>query len=207
MNNVQLIEAVKRGDIESVKDLIAAGEDINQRDEYGWTPLNWASGKGSLDLVTLLVEKGADVFAVGRDQRTPYLIALAAGHVEVVLFLREAEAKTGKAVPRPPRKYCKAYYLQDLRQFPEFVETRKNWKPSNDGSKDVNSESREFTDDDVVFIHQDFTVTQSMWHNENIIFDQVTPEWEDFCSRTLKFRVPDDLDLIGSAKAVGKTPS
>ena len=38
-----------------------------------------------------------------------------------------------------------------------------------------------------------------MWHAENVIFDQINPDWEEFCASTLKFKAPDDLDLITAA--------
>jgi len=41
-----------------------------------------------------------------------------------------------------------------------------------------------------VFLHQDLTVTSSMWHNEDVVFDNVTPEWQEFCHTVLNFRVP-----------------
>jgi hypothetical protein len=199
MNELQLIEAVKAGNVASVKEMIESGVDVNQQDEQGWTPLNWASGRGNLEVVKLLVENGADVFKVGRDLRTPYMIALAAGRADVARFLRDAEDRVeGDKPVRPERKYCKAYHLRDLRQFSDWFESRINWKEKADNGVGVNAEGeqKEFSDDDVIFIHQDFTVTQSMWHNENVIFDQVTPHWKEFCTYTLSFKVPDDLDLI-----------
>ena len=51
-----------------------------------------------------------------------------------------------------------------------------------------------------MFLHEDYTVTESMWHNENVIFNQVTPEWKQFCTNQLRFRIPDDLDLIDSSR-------
>lgn len=207
MSNAKLIEAVKSGDSASVRNLIASGEDVHQRDDYGWTPLNWAAGRGDLEIVKVLVDAKTDILATGRDQRTPYMIALSAGHVEVVKFLKAVEEKSGKAASREPRKYCKAYYMRDVRQFPQFIETRKNWKQIHAGSHDGKSENDAFSDDDVIFIHQDFTVTESMWHNENVIFDQVTPEWSQFCENSLGFKVPDDLDLIVEAKAAAATES
>ena len=192
MDNVQLIAAVKDGDVAAVKGLIESGAEVCQQDEHGWTPLNWAAGKGDLEIARLLVESGADVFKVGRDQRTPYMIALAAGRVDVVKFLRQAEDDyPGEKRPRQERPYCKAYHLKDLRQFPAWSECRINWKDRPDSGPD-----RELADDSVVFIHQDFTVTESMWHAENVIFDQVNDEWKEFCSGVLNFRVPDDLDYI-----------
>lgn len=201
LKNTSLIEAVRAGQLDQVKELIAGGADVNQQGEQGWTPLNWAAGRGDLEMVTSLVGSGADVFKVGRDLRTPYMIALAAGHAETARFLRQAEDDVqGDKPTRPERKYCKAYYLKDLRQFPTWTEDRINWKENTNGThgktQDEGSPMAE-----IAFIHQDYVVTKSMWHDENIIFNQVTPEWQDFCSNVLKFKVPDDLDLIVSAKS------
>jgi ankyrin repeat protein len=201
MSELALIDAIKTGDYENAKTLISAGVDVNQHDEQGWTPLNFAAGKGNLPMVKLLVEKGADIFKVGRDQRTPYMIALAAGRVSVVKFLREMEDEyPGEKPARPERKYCKAFYLRDLRKHSGWTESRINWitKPD-DNKKDEKAEpdsGSAFPDDKIVFIHQDFTVTESMWQGENVIFNSVTPEWREFCGGPLGFKVPDDLDLI-----------
>ena len=200
MENLELIEAVKADNLARARDLVEAGAEINQQDENGWTPLNWAAGKGNLALVTLLLEKGADVFKVGRDQRTPYKIALAAGRVEVVKLLRQAEENTGgENLSRSERKYCKAYHLRDLRRFPVWAESKINWKENGDGGSGSDSEDA-LTDDSIVYLHQDLTVTKSMWHNENVIFNQVTPQWEEFCTQVLTFKVPDDLDFIVSSE-------
>lgn len=199
MSDAQIIEAVKAGDVAELKRLAEAGVDINQQDEQGWTPLIWAAGKGNLPAVELLVEKGADVAKVGRDQRTPYLVALAAGHQGVARFLRDAEEGAGVG-SRPERKYCKAYHLSALRQFPGWSEENVDWK----GRKGHSEASGESSEDSVVFLHQDCIVTKSMWHNENVVFNQVTPEWREFCENTLEFKVPDDLDLIASAKAANQ---
>ena len=195
MSDLGLIESAKAGDHARVESLIETGADVNQQDEQGWTPLNFAAGKGDLSLVKLLVEKGADIFKVGRDQRTPYMIALAAGRVSVVKYLREMEDKyPGEKPERPERKYCKAYSLGDLRNHSNWSEGRVNWKEK-DAGNNGNANER-FTDEKIVFIHQDFTVTESMWHNENVIFNSVDSAWKEFCADSLKFKVLDDLDLI-----------
>ena len=203
MNDTKLIDAVRAVDYGEAERLINAGADVNQHDDQGWTPVNFAAGKGDLPLVKLLVERGADIFKVGRDRRTPYDIALAAGRVSVVKYLREIEDQTPeKRPPRPERKYCKAYYLRDLRAFPEWNESRINWKQKgNNNNRDDNVDpNAPFTDEKVIFIHQDFTVTESAWHNENVIFNQVNSDWKEFCTTALKFKVPDDLDLIVSSE-------
>lgn len=204
MSEPKLIEAVKAGLSASIKELVESGEDVNQQDEYGWTPLNWAAGKGNLEIVKTLIGCGADAFKTGRDQRTPYMIANAAGHIEVMKFLLEAEAEIeGDKPQRPERKYCKAYHLRGFRKFSGWTESRINWKEPavhHDVSSNGHAAEQAQSDDDIAFLQQDYTVTQSMWHNENVIFNNVTPEWKEFCDTVLNFQVPSDFDLVMSAK-------
>jgi hypothetical protein len=128
------------------------------------------------------------------------MIALAAGRTPVVKYLKEAEDRySGEKPPRAERKYCKAFYLRDLRKYPAWSESRTNWKKrrgNSHGNGDHGGEDEPFTDETVVFIHQDFTVTESVWQNENVIFNGVDSAWKEFCTDNLQFKVPDDLDLI-----------
>jgi hypothetical protein len=192
LGNEALIQAVKDGDKQKVEAEIAAGADVNAPGpEQEWTALNYASGKGDLAMVELLVRRGADVFKRGRDNRTPYQIAVAAGHAAVARHLAGAEASGGGDTQRissrqsETRPYCKAYYLRDLRRFPAWSD----------------APAKSLSDDDVVFLHQDLTVTQSMFHNENVIMGTVTPQWRAFCSTELGFKVPDDFDLMPAKTA------
>lgn len=202
MSIIELIQAVKEGDIAKAKEFLKGEVDINGHgDEQRWTPLNYASGKGNLDMVRLLLENGADVFNIGSDLRTPYEIALAAGHIEVAQQLRNVEDKVdpeqAKTSSRRVPKYCKAYYLRDLRQFPTWTENKinRNKEKQDTDIVDTADESAYLLDDSIVFLHTDFTVTESMWHNENVVFDKITEDWKTFCSEVLKFKVPDDFEL------------
>ena len=78
------------------------------------------------------------------------------------------------------RKYCKAYYLKDLRQFHGWTEKRED------------NES-ELTEEDVVYLWDDFTVVRSPVLPGGVIFDEVTPQWQEFCQATLHFEIPEDL--------------
>ncbi|HEU4509393.1 MAG TPA: ankyrin repeat domain-containing protein [Pyrinomonadaceae bacterium] len=194
MSDLQLIDAVKTGQPAKVEEALNAGADIHQQDEQGWTPLNWAAGKGSVEIVNLLLNRGADVFRTGRDQRTPYKIALAAKHTDVARLLKQAEqAVNGASADSTSRDYARAYLLGELRKFSDWSEETVH--------ADENGNSRELSDDDVVFLQQDFTVTELIWPGENVIFDRVTPEWIEFCTQELQFKVPDDFDLIASTTA------
>jgi hypothetical protein len=193
---MEFVEAIKSGNRASVEELIASGAELNQQDKQGWTPLNWAAGSGQLEIVELLLERGADPLAVGRDLRTPQMIALAAGHAEVVKRLREAEAQAkGGAVEPSDRKYCTAYHLGQLRGYPAWTENKLG---AADGGKEAAGDqtAEELADSDVVFLHQDYKVTKSIWSGEDVIFDNVTQQWKDYCNTELRFAVPDSLDLI-----------
>ena len=78
------------------------------------------------------------------------------------------------------RKYCKAYYLKDLRAFEDWTEKREE-------------KEAELTDEDVVYLWDDFTVVRSPVLPGGVIFDDVTQKWQDFCHTTLQFEIPEDL--------------
>jgi hypothetical protein len=201
---MELIEAIKSGNQKAVKELLESGADLSQQDKQGWTLLNWAAGSGHLDIVELLLHHGADPLAVGRDLRTPQMIALAAGHAEVVKRLRRAEAESkGGETETSDRKYCTAYHLGDLRRYPAWVE--KNSDAGSESKTNENGQPQGLGDDDVVFLHQDYTVTKSMWAGEDVIFDNVTEQWKQFCTTELQFVVPDSLDLIPQRAEAAQT--
>lgn len=88
-------------------------------------------------------------------------------------------------------KYCKAYPLKKFREFSQWTELTENTrkkKKSLDGKEvEVN---RELTDDDFLYLQENYVVTDGIFKDENIIFDRVTPEWKDFCTNGLKFEIP-----------------
>ena len=80
-------------------------------------------------------------------------------------------------------RYCKSYPLSRLRQFAGWHEKTENARKIR---KEVDGEiaevPRQLTDEDYVYLHGDFTVTDGIFIDENIIFEEVTPEWKEFCS-------------------------
>ena len=58
-----LHEAVQSGNLDRVKEQVAQGADVNQRDVLGATPLHDASWSGHLEIAQYLIEHGADVNA------------------------------------------------------------------------------------------------------------------------------------------------
>jgi len=70
-----LVFAAREGDLESAKRLIAAGANVNQQTEYGWTPLLTAVNNRNYQVAKLLVESGADVNLANKGGWTPLYLA------------------------------------------------------------------------------------------------------------------------------------
>lgn len=188
-----VIDVVKERDADALASLLAAGADVNVRDEHGWTALCWAAGGGDARLIDMLLERGADPTLTGSDARTPLMIARAAGRREAAALLEAAEQKRGVwKDPRHLRPYCRAYYLADLQRFRGWAQLagdRAAPRPAGENG-DQGGQPPEQT---VVFLHEDFTVTRSIWRNEEAIVADVTPEWHEFCEVELGFSIPDDM--------------
>lgn len=83
-----LRRAASAGDVAKVKELLAAGVDVNAANSYGGTALAFACDKGQTAVVNLLLEHGADVNAKDRFYgATPLTWAVEKGHVEIVRAL------------------------------------------------------------------------------------------------------------------------
>ncbi|MEZ7890789.1 MAG: ankyrin repeat domain-containing protein [Candidatus Wallbacteria bacterium] len=85
-NALRLITAIEKSDFQSVKKLIADGQDVNCRDQNGVTPLMAASGIGNMALITLLVDAGADVNAADDNQTTVLMYSVLNNKDDVETF-------------------------------------------------------------------------------------------------------------------------
>ena len=98
--DISMYDAVEAGNIEAVKQHLAAGTDVNAKDKDGWTPLHPASYEGHQEIVELLIGKGADVNAkveFGPLQgKTPLDSANNSGRTAIVDLLRKHGGKTGE---------------------------------------------------------------------------------------------------------------
>lgn len=87
--------------------------------------------------------------------------------------------------------FCKAYSLAKLRQYSNWSEksenTRKEFRGENGKQIEI---PRELTENDYLYLHENLVVTDGIFEDQNIIFDNVTPEWEQFCKEVLKFEAP-----------------
>ncbi|CAH1788961.1 unnamed protein product [Owenia fusiformis] len=74
-------------DIAVLKDLLAAGCNVNQRNNRGYTALHRAASKGNKDVVKFLLENGADPYIKSRSGVYPIDSATNAGHLEAAELL------------------------------------------------------------------------------------------------------------------------
>lgn len=93
----ELFKACKNGSFETVyKILISTNSNVehlvNQRDNQDNTPLIWASTKGHLEIVELLLSKGADINAQDKDGYTSLLCATMKGNEEIARLLVSKKA-------------------------------------------------------------------------------------------------------------------
>ncbi len=89
-------------------------------------------------------------------------------------------------------KYCKAYYAKDFRQFEGWKENVANLQKEKKEEKgqEIEVERTELLDDDILYLQEDYVVTDGIMKDEHIIFDDITDEWKSFCTKTLEFEIP-----------------
>ena len=88
-----LRNAVKAGNIETVKQHLDAGADVNAKDDVvEWTPLLHAAEGGHKEIIELLIAKGADVNAKNLRGETSLYDVVGRGHKEIAELLIAAGA-------------------------------------------------------------------------------------------------------------------
>ena len=100
-----LHRAVKAGNLDGVTRMLAAGTDVNARDNRGRTALMYAVDKGYLLLVEPLLAAQADPNVRAPDGATALYIAAAHGHSEIITMLMQAGADP--TIKGPKRKGLK----------------------------------------------------------------------------------------------------
>jgi hypothetical protein len=94
-------------------------------------------------------------------------------------------------------KYCKAYPIGRFREYPGWTEKTENFRIEKDASGNGQTPEKSH-----LYLQENYVVTDGIFMDENIIFDDVTPEWMNFCKDTLKFEVP-VYEPVGAKKEEG----
>ena len=89
--DIDIYGAAYTGNIEAIKQHLAAGTDVNAKNEWGGTPLHYATFGGHKEVVELLIAKGADVNAKDDVGDTPVDWA---DNKEIANLLRKHGGKT-----------------------------------------------------------------------------------------------------------------
>jgi hypothetical protein len=93
--------------------------------------------------------------------------------------------------------YCKAYPVKLFRTFPEWSERVGSERVASvqteprDADDTASSTAASLSEEDVLFLHDNFHVTEGIFVDDQVVFDAVTPEWQQFCGTVLGFQVPD----------------
>ena len=85
--------------------------------------------------------------------------------------------------------YCKAHYVRDFSAFPGWRPNLAQLRPSTtevDG-REIEAARAGLLEDDILYLQEDFTVTDGIFLDENVVFADAGPEWRAFCSDVLGF--------------------
>ena len=85
--SIKILDAAWAGDVDAVRQHIAAGTDLNTRGEDGGTSLHAAAARGNDEVATLLIDAGADVNAKKADGGTALHSAAFFCHENIVRAL------------------------------------------------------------------------------------------------------------------------
>ncbi len=107
-----------------------------------------------------------------------------------VLRGRPPESQSGDRVMAEMGKYCKAYLAKDFGQFSGWSPNLANLRQEQDDEGQESAKRTELKDDDILYLQENYVVTDGIFKDENIIFDDITDEWKKFCEGTLEFEIP-----------------
>jgi ankyrin repeat protein len=83
-------DAIKRGDVQDVRNLLDRGADVDARDRHGQTALMLAAHAGRRDVVEALIAHGANLNTTAKYGLSALMLALIAGHTQVARLLADA---------------------------------------------------------------------------------------------------------------------
>ena len=94
--DISIHDAAADGNIEAVKQHLAAGVNVDVKNKYEWTPLHMVAEAGHKEIAELLISNGADVNVKKDDGRTPLDVAIKFKKTEIADLLRKHGGKTSE---------------------------------------------------------------------------------------------------------------
>lgn len=116
-----LSRAVRASNLNAINVLLDAGVVIEEvhcdgqnesAEPFTWSHLRYAAACGLVQVLKLLLQRGADADSWGRDGKRPVHLAVEAGHLECVKVLLERDQAIDKDIERPIRAVSK-YFVRE----------------------------------------------------------------------------------------------
>ena len=117
--DISIYEAAKDGNIKAVKQHLAAGTDVNAKDDWGRTPLHRVITKGRKKTAELLIANGADVNAKAKGGGTSLHTAAFVGHKEIaeLLIAKGADVNAKIVILGTPLDWAIKYKRNEIANF------------------------------------------------------------------------------------------
>jgi len=122
------------------KRISQGGVDLNEGDNWGYTPLHWACMNGYKELARLLIDNGADINSKNIIGLTPLHIAAGRGHAHVVTLLvaNNADINARDNQSATPLWYAKNGVVFSFSSLGKLNKKAKSiWNPDNPGCKEA----------------------------------------------------------------------
>ncbi len=121
-------DAIKRGDVRTVLDLLGRGTDVDARDRYGQTGLMLAAHDGHREVVETFIAHRANLDITAKFGLSALMLAVVAGHEEVARALARRGADLSLCGTGAPGFAGKTAY--DLAVARGMLELATELKPS-----------------------------------------------------------------------------
>jgi len=95
-------DAIRRGNIDAVRELLHSGADVDARDRYGQTGLMLAAHFGYREVAATLIKHGASLNVTAKFGLSALMLAVVAGHAETARLLARAGADLSLKGTGPP---------------------------------------------------------------------------------------------------------